>query len=311
MGRNKITQEEFINKVTKMYPEYDFSKVIYKSSIEKVEVKCQHRTWYFRPSSLLYGNCGCKKCRGTYKKKCLPMSQEKFLERATKIFPNYDYSKSIYINANEKVEIGCEHGYWWIRANDLFHGHTGCKECKKIITQKTNIEKYGSVCSLHCQEVHEKVKDTMIERYGAEYSFNSPELQEKIRKTMIDKYGVEKPWMNPQFHEKQKNTMLERYGVEYATQSQEFLNKQKETNLIRYGVENPSSLLIFKEKRTNTTLERYGVKYCLQSQEFQEKLKTNLIKKYGVDNVFKISEVREKQKETMLERYGVDNCSRI
>lgn len=288
MSRNKITQEEFINKVTKLYPEYDFSKAIYKNSIEKVEVKCQHRTWYFRAGDLLYGNHGCKKCRGIYKKKNQPMSQEKFLEKATKIFPNYDFSRSIYNGAYEKVEIGCEHGYWWIKSHDLLRGHTGCKECKKLRTQKTNIEKYGSKCTLQCPEVHKKTRNTMIKKYGSEYSFNSTILQEKRRNTMLERYGVEESWMNPQTYEKQKETMMKKYGVECALQSSEIQEKRKKTCVEKYGVEYPSSLSEIKEKQKQTNIKRYGVEYLMQSSEIQEKAKETLLERYGVDNSARI-----------------------
>ena len=85
-------------------------------------------------------------------------TQEEFIDKVSKIFPEYDFSRSVYIGSSIKVEVGCRHGYWWSRPSDLYNGHTGCKKCKTEKTQKTNIKKYGSVCSLHCQEVHEKVK---------------------------------------------------------------------------------------------------------------------------------------------------------
>ena len=69
---------------------------------------------------------------------------EKFIQEATKIHNGkYDYSKSIYTRAKEKICIICpDHGEFWQEANSHLKGH-GCPGCSgnKRLTKKEFIEK--------------------------------------------------------------------------------------------------------------------------------------------------------------------------
>ena len=48
------------------------------------------------------------------------ITTEIFKERAQKLFPNYDYSKSVYVNAKTKVIIICpEHGEFLVTPNKV------------------------------------------------------------------------------------------------------------------------------------------------------------------------------------------------
>ena len=46
-------------------------------------------------------------------------TQKEFIDRVTKIFPEYDFSKAIYKGCYEKVLVGCKHGYWWGKTGRL------------------------------------------------------------------------------------------------------------------------------------------------------------------------------------------------
>jgi len=66
------------------------------------------------------------------------MTTAEFIERARKIHPTLDYSKSVYRTAQVKISISCpEHGLFrQIASNHIHHGN-GCPEC--AIANKTRI----------------------------------------------------------------------------------------------------------------------------------------------------------------------------
>lgn len=74
------------------------------------------------------------------------ITTEIFKERAQKLFPNYDYSKSVYVNAKTKVIIICpEHGEFLVTPDNHLHKHIGCPLCsnkKTSISRTSNIDKF-------------------------------------------------------------------------------------------------------------------------------------------------------------------------
>jgi len=80
---------------------------------------------------------------------CVLMTTDKFVEKAKSIHGDkYDYSKSIYINSNTKVEIGCRlHGYFFQQPNVHYHSKYCCRQCfldskKSIRSNPENINKH-------------------------------------------------------------------------------------------------------------------------------------------------------------------------
>jgi len=120
----KMTQKEFVVKAKKIHPKYDFSKVLYINSQTKVEIVCTiHGSFFIRANGLLNGK-GCAQCAGNVK-----LDTKSFVEKAKKLFPEYDYSKVIYITNRVKVKVECPiHGEFEILPTDILNKH-GCKEC--------------------------------------------------------------------------------------------------------------------------------------------------------------------------------------
>lgn len=111
--------------------------------------------------------------------------------------------------------------------------HDGKKYCRKcaanIITKQVWMEKYGVSCSLHAEDISQKVKQTNLERYGAENAFASEIIKEKIKKINMENLGVEYPMQSPAVQYKSKQTCLKNYGVEYSLQSKDVRQKGIET----------------------------------------------------------------------------------
>ena len=108
------------------------------------------------------------------------------------------------------------------------------KECSKLKSNNTNLEKYGTKYPTQTNQVKEKTKKTNIERHGVEYPQQSTIISNKRIDNNINKYGVDYPSKLKETKDKVKNTNLEKYEVENYTQSKDFIDKYKNTMMDKY-----------------------------------------------------------------------------
>jgi very-short-patch-repair endonuclease len=111
---------------------YDYSKVIYTKMHDKVPIICpKHGEFLQTPSKHLKGQ-GCRLCGIEERAKKKTKTTEQFIKEAKSIHGDkYDYSKTVYTHAFEKVCIICPtHGEFWQRAFDHIHKH-GCPQCSE------------------------------------------------------------------------------------------------------------------------------------------------------------------------------------
>jgi Zn finger protein HypA/HybF involved in hydrogenase expression len=125
----KKSREEFIEDAVKIHGDkYNYSKVNYKNSSNKVIIFCKiHGEFLKAPQKHLSGQ-GCRICNGY-----IELNQNTFIDRAKKTHGvKYDYSKSIIISKNEKVLIECNShaGFWQLPLNHI--NGQGCPECGKL-----------------------------------------------------------------------------------------------------------------------------------------------------------------------------------
>ena len=124
--RQRCSTEDFIKKANAVHKgKYDYSKVEYRHTDEKVCIICpEHGEFWQVPHNHLHG-AGCPKCSGNY----IPTSEE-FIEAAKRRFGDkYDYSKVVYKGNKRKVCIICpEHGEFWVTPNN-FLNQNGCPKC--------------------------------------------------------------------------------------------------------------------------------------------------------------------------------------
>ena len=131
----KSTTKEFIEKAIKIHGNrYDYSKVEYVNSYTKVIIICsEHGEFLQRPNTHLTGS-HCDRCARILISSKNPVNQsittETFIEKSEQVHGNkYNYSKTIYTTAQDKVSILCpEHGEFEQVANSHLRGH-GCKLC--------------------------------------------------------------------------------------------------------------------------------------------------------------------------------------
>lgn len=132
----KYSADDFIKKAKKVHGDkYDYSKVNYKDSTQKVIIICnEHGEFTKSPSKHLRGQ-GCPNCSIDLKKKKLNYDVHEFIELSKQIHGDkYDYSNVEYINSHEKVKIICpEHGQFEQRPNGHLSGH-GCQNCTSSVS---------------------------------------------------------------------------------------------------------------------------------------------------------------------------------
>ena len=140
----KKDTETFVEKAIVVHGDvYDYSKVIYVLSKEKVIIICYiHGDFEQRPNGHLAGD-GCPDCAGNKHK-----DTERFIRDAqAKHGIRYDYSKVDYHNWQVKVIIICKiHGEFTIRPCNHISGQ-GCMQCggKAPLTTETFIIKADKV----------------------------------------------------------------------------------------------------------------------------------------------------------------------
>ena len=122
----KLTKEEFVQRSIEKHGElYDYSKVEYKDSKEKVCIICPtHGEFKQAPAMHLSGN-GCPKCGGKIR-----LTTVEFIKKAREIHKDkYNYNKVDYKNAATKVCIICpDHGEFYQIAYNHLSGR-GCPIC--------------------------------------------------------------------------------------------------------------------------------------------------------------------------------------
>ena len=159
MGKKRLSQLEFISQARQVHPTYDYSKSIYVNTDSKIIVTCSiHGDFFITPYHLIPRKQGCPQCSKTKK-----ITQSEFNNKVSKLFPDYDFSKCIYINSKTKVEVLCrKHGSFFVIPESLFKGH-GCPTCagnkknsKKEFIERVKNYTQSLIIQKLCMKITEK-----------------------------------------------------------------------------------------------------------------------------------------------------------
>ena len=175
--------EDFIWKARKIFGEkYDYSKVDYKTAHDFVTIICpEHGEFRIRACNHIQGH-GCAKCSKNQK-----YTTETFIEAAKKVHGNYyDYSESVYVNANTLVKIICpKHGPFLQRPSNHIKG-IRCPRCGGEIG--------GQKIASNTEEFIKKA--TAI--HGDKYDFSKVNYTAAIDKVPVICKEHGEFWMTPQ-----------------------------------------------------------------------------------------------------------------
>ena len=136
---------------------YDYSKVDYKNTNEKIIIICkEHGEFTQTPASHKRGK-NCPKCSGGVKK-----SEKEIIKIFKKIHGNkYGYSKVNYINSHTNVKIICKiHGEFKQVPNAHISSRQGCPDCGRI---KSANQKLKS---------KEEIINSFILKHGNKYDYS-------------------------------------------------------------------------------------------------------------------------------------------
>lgn len=158
---------------------------------------------------------------------------------------------------------------------------------------RTNMEKYGTKCTLNTEESIKKKKETWMKNYGVDNPSKADVVKKKKEETSIKNYGVPYPAVLEEVQDKVKETCIKNYGVPYPLQSDVVKDKIVKTNLEKYGVTNTFQLQHAKEKAVESIRENIpdDVKSILYDKEkyrefllsipFEERSFSNICEKLG------------------------------
>ncbi len=178
-----LTRDQFIQKAKVVHGDkYDYSKVDYKHSQDKIIITCmQHGDFKQRSNAHLLGQ-GCPSCMAYNNYLLFKSDIEEFITKANIIHNNkYDYSKVNYINSQTKVTITCPiHGDFKQRPNDHLQNQS-CPKCKRSIGEKIidNILNKFNILN----ETEYKLPE-VVNRF--EYDFYLPEYR-----TLVEFHGIQ------------------------------------------------------------------------------------------------------------------------
>ena len=166
-NNKKKNTNEFINKAVKIHNnKYDYSKVEYTLSSNKVCIICPEHGEFWQVANEHLKGHGCPKCGFNNISIKTRLNTNEFITKAKLIHGNkYDYSKVEYVTNNKIVTIICpEHGEFKQTPNSHLNG-SGCPKCgnekiseSKLLSQKTFISK--------CEIVHNKRYDYSKIKYN-------------------------------------------------------------------------------------------------------------------------------------------------
>ncbi len=149
----RMSKEEFIEKAKQTHGnEYDYSKVNYIGSREKVEIICKiHGSFWQQGAAHIHLKEGCPDCGCEKISKTKTKTLEEFIHDAKNTHGDkYDYSKSIYYGSHYHVEIVCKiHGSFWQSPSNHTNNETGCPDCAVLKITKTQEEFLREACANH------------------------------------------------------------------------------------------------------------------------------------------------------------------
>ncbi len=128
----KKTTAEFIVDATAVHGKmFDYSMVNYINNSTNVQIGCSlHGAFQQTPANHTLRKQGCPKCGLEHLSATHRLPITEFIQRSNIVHMNkYDYSKVLYVNAKQKVNIICPiHGEFKQDAGAHIIGH-GCKKC--------------------------------------------------------------------------------------------------------------------------------------------------------------------------------------
>lgn len=143
---------------------------------------------------------------------------EIFIQKAKKLFPEYDYSKSTYTKAREKLIVICpKHGEFLVSPDNHLNKKSGCPKCKGEKIRKKQIEKGAQTFIEKAKKVH-----------GDRYNYSKVVYKDSHTKVCIICSEHGEFWQTPNNHLNGHNCPLcanRQISINQTRTTQEFIKE--------------------------------------------------------------------------------------
>ena len=166
MSKRKTTEQFIKDAVIKHGDKYDYSKVEYKTALDKVSIICKTHGEFNQVAISHLTRSGCPLCAGNN----ILKTQEQFIQEAiSKHGDKYDYSNVDYKSTNTKVTIMCKlHSYNFEQTPCCHLQGQGCPKCGKKYSPTT-----------------EEFIENAIKIHGDKYDYSKVEYKKNKSKVVI------------------------------------------------------------------------------------------------------------------------------
>ena len=193
--------ETFINDARQVHGDfYDYSKVEYRGSFEKVCVVCPlHGDFLIRPSDHLQGQ-GCNKCA---KEKQLITRKEEFISWLHEHYPHYGISNLDFQGYKKEITLTCPiHGNFTTTPFRLKHFNASCPQCKieKQLQKKKPIVDKDKQKALNLLQRRNDFIQRCKEKFGEKCDYSKVEYINGQTKVCITCPIHGDFWRTPQHH---------------------------------------------------------------------------------------------------------------
>ena len=295
MGK-KLTTNEVINNCKKIHGnKYDYSKLEFKNSEEKIIIICSEHGEFMQRYHDHLKTKGCPHCSGTGK-----LNTDMFVQKAIIIHDNkYDYSNVKYKSTELKVNILCKiHGNFLQTPHDHLSGK-GCPDCGRQSSLNSHLSN-TKIFIAKSKEIH---GDKYV--YLGEYKnqHQKIEIECKIHGVFLQKpkyhlQGNGCPVCKESKGEKEIRRLLNENGITYKSQFS--FDDCKNINKLAFDfyLPNKNICIEFDGRQHFEPIEYFGGVYSLERQKIKDKIKDNFCKNnnikliripyYEFDNIEKI-----------------------
>lgn len=247
-----MSTDEYISRCKKAHGDkYDYSKTIYVSGKEKVEVICpleEHGSFFIRPLVHYQKVRGCPYCSKINRGKKKRTKQEDFIRKAKSIHGDkYDYSLVEYVTAHINVKIKCNYHNHIFEQSANNHIHKtkpkGCPKCKA--------EKIASLTRHTKEQFIEKAKKVHGDRY--DYSLVKYVNDKTSVEIICKEHGTFTQY--PKDHLKGTNCLKCSFRYNKLNK-EEFLFEAKKVHGDKYNYENIN--FVDMKTKVNILCEKHG-----------------------------------------------------
>ena len=186
----RITQDQFLERMKNIHPQYDFSQFKYLGNAVKSTVLCsRHGAFEAHPNSLSNGQ-GCRACGVERSAKSRTITFPEFVEKARSVHGDaYDYThlSEDWVQATKKAKIYCNtHGEFFEQRPDLHLRGRGCPKCGRLRIGVALLDSQDEFVA-KCLNVHGKTYDLSKVTYSG--SMNPVEVICRIHGSFFPRAG--------------------------------------------------------------------------------------------------------------------------